>query len=262
MANEELIQRGYLSSKKLKGDSFGDFEQLNIGATSLRELTKVGVTFTIPAKIQFPFKHYKCPKNVHSAKPDRVFLLRRQGDLRPVAVGEDKRPKKLLSKNDIGIGCEQVLFTAAAMGAPIGITTNGEKNLYIDVARSLADGQIVFFDEGRDFNPGVLSNLHAGDAGVIKDPKPLAETVWQLIWHATKAEPKECLLTFVELFVLKFLSDNLPKSTLPEAYSFYALIIDPAEFTNHMVKQRLSTMCLPFGRISRNCSQIIAVQVN
>jgi type I restriction enzyme M protein len=64
----------------------------------------------------------------------------------------------------------------------------------------------------------------------MKDPKNLAETTWQIIWHARKAEPKECLLTFVELFLLKFLSDNLPKSTLPEAYRFYFLLEDPASF--------------------------------
>jgi hypothetical protein len=232
MANEELIQRGYLSSKNLKGDPFGDFEELNIGATSLRELIKAGVKFTVPSKIQFPFKYYKYPKKVASAKPDRVFLRRNGRDLRPVAVGENKAPTKLLSKADIERGCEQVLFTATAMGAPIGVATNGEKYLYIDVASSLAKQEMAFFGDTRDFNPGVLSNLYAGDAGVVKDPKPLAETVWQLIWHATKAEPKECLLTFVELFVLKFLSDNLPKSILPEAYSFYSLIIDPADFSN------------------------------
>ena len=58
----------------------------------------------------------------------------------------------------------------------------------------------------------------------------MAETVWQMIWHATKEEPKQCLLTFVEIFVLKFLSDNLPLRTLPEAYRFYGLLADPKKF--------------------------------
>lgn len=78
--------------------------------------------------------------------------------------------------------------------------------------------------------PAVLSNLLHGDAGVVRDPQPLAETVWQIIWHATKEEPKQCLLTFVEIFVLKFLSDNLPTSVLPQAYGFYELLLDPAGF--------------------------------
>jgi hypothetical protein len=38
MANEELVQRGYLKSGKLKGEAFGAFEFLDLGATSVREL--------------------------------------------------------------------------------------------------------------------------------------------------------------------------------------------------------------------------------
>ena len=40
---------------------------------------------------------------------------------------------------------------------------------------------LEYFDEQRDLNPAVLSNLLAGDTGVAKDPKPLAETTWQII---------------------------------------------------------------------------------
>ena len=230
MANEELVQRGYLSSKKLRGDPFGHFEELNIGHTSIDELKKAGVACTAPKTITFPFSLYKVPKHPGSAKPDRVFLRRDGAELSPVAAGENKAPSKLGSNREVTKASEQVLFTAAALGVPIGITTNGEKYRYINVKASLDKQELVYFDERRDLNPGVLYNLLRGDAGVLKDPKPLAETVWQLIWHATKAEPKECLLTFVELFVLKFLSDNLPTSELPEAYRFYSLTIDPAKF--------------------------------
>ena len=66
----------------------------------------------------------------------------------------------------------------------------------------------------------------------MRDPGPLSEKVWQLIWHATKEEPKACLLTFIEIFVLKFLSDNLPSNVLPKSLSFYELIIDPADFSH------------------------------
>jgi hypothetical protein len=34
MANEELHQRGYLASGKLKGSKFGLFEEFNIGGTT------------------------------------------------------------------------------------------------------------------------------------------------------------------------------------------------------------------------------------
>jgi hypothetical protein len=230
MANEELHQRKYLSGGKIKGDKFGDFEELNIGATHVRELKAVGVETTIPTAIDFPFKLYKAPKRPEAAKPDRVFLQRVHGKLVPVATAEHKAPGKLRNEPEYTKAAEQGLFAGAALGAGIAVVSNGIVWKYIDVQKSLSKKELVYFAEIRDFGPGVLSNLLAGDAGVIKDPAPLAETVWQIIWHATKEEPKQCLLTFVEVFVLKFLSDNLPLKTLPEAFRFYTLNIDPKKF--------------------------------
>lgn len=80
--------------------------------------------------------------------------------------------------------------------------------------------------------PSVLEDILAGSADEVLDPKPLAENVWQLIWQATKEEPKNCLLTFLEIFVLKFLSDNLTLSVLPEAFRFNFINRDKKEFAN------------------------------
>ncbi|TNH37537.1 N-6 DNA methylase [Paracoccus haeundaensis] len=230
MSNEELNQRSYLSTGSLKGTKFGDYEELNIGATSIRELRAAGVDTIVAADINFPFQAYKKLKKPESAKPDRVFLMRREGKLEPVATGEHKGPTKMRSPNELLRASEQGLFAAAAIGARVAITSDGKAWYYIDVEVSLAKGEIVYFADKRDFGPGVLANLLAGDAGVSKDPAPLAEKIWQTIWHATKEEPKQCLLTFVEIFVLKFLSDNLPLKTLPEAYRFYGLLADPKTF--------------------------------
>jgi type I restriction-modification system DNA methylase subunit len=230
MGNEELHQRKYLASGKLKGGKFGDFEELNIGGTHVEELRAVGVDVIIPPSISFPFKHYKAPKKPASAKPDRVFLLRQGGKLTPVATAEHKGPSKLRTQKEITKAGEQGLYAAAALGAPLAITSNGQSWLYIDVGKSLLQKELVYIKETRDFGPGVLSNLLKGDAGKVKDPAPLAETVWQMIWHATKEEPKQCLLTFVEIFELKFLSDNLPVKILPESLRFYTLLEDPKAF--------------------------------
>lgn len=224
MANEELVQRKYLVTGELKGDRFGAFEELNIGATSVAELGAAGVAFTAPTNVDYPFKLYKTPKSGNAAKPDRVFLRRSAAGLVPVAVGEHKAKAKLADEKAQLRAAEQVLFAAAALGTRIAVTTDGTKFRYVDVEASLSKGEIVYFAEKRDLNPAVLENLIAGDAAVAKNPRALAETVWQIIWHATKEDPKLCLLTFVEIFVLKFLSDNLPTTTFPEAYRFYALL--------------------------------------
>jgi len=230
MSNEELNQRGYLATGRLKGGKFGDFEELNIGATSVRELKAVGVDIIVPTEVHYPFTLYKALKQPGSAKPDRVFLRRQEGKLRVVATAEHKAPTKLRSATDLLKAAEQGLFAAVALGAPVAVTSNGKNWVYIDVGKSLDQKKMVYLADNRDFGPGVLANLLAGDAGVSKDPAPLAEKVWQTIWHATKEEPKQCLLTFIEIFVLKFLSDNLPLKTLPEAFRFYGLLTDPKTF--------------------------------
>lgn len=229
--NEELTQRGYLRTGRLRGERFGTFEVLDLGRTSVAELRAVGVEVAPAAAVAYPFRHYKPPRDPSRAQPDTVYLERVKSRLRPVAAGEFKRAAKLTRPKDVDAAVEQAIYAGAALGVRVAVVTDAKRSHYLDVEASLAGGEPVRFAETRDFTPAVLHNLLAGDAGQVKDPTPLAEEVWQLIWHATpQAEVKECLLTFVELFMLKFLSDNLSKRDLPEALSFYELTVDPDRF--------------------------------
>jgi type I restriction enzyme M protein len=222
-----------MATGTLRGATYGSFEVLNLGSTRLDALIQAGLPVTLPDSHSFVCKEYSPPVSPSALKPDEVFLQRRNNLPVPVAVREHKRagefqgrsgPRKLLGAQ------EQAVLSAHALGATIAIASDGHTTKYVDVADSLSEASIVEISEVRSLSPGVLQDLLAGTAGVAKDPTPLAERVWQLIWHATKAEPKECLLTFVEIFVLKFLSDNLPNSVLPADLSFYRLVGDPAQF--------------------------------
>jgi len=230
MSSEELVQRRYLSSGKLCGDRFGDFEEFNIGATTARQLVKAGLSATLPKTVTFPFKLYNPPKHLGNVKPDRLFAQRIDDAILPVAIAEHKASSQALDAKSVKKAAEQALCAALVLGCRYAVTTDGTKDLYVDVERSEVDGSLAYIDEPRSLSPGVLRDLLEGDLGIAKDPKPLAETVWQIIWHATKEEPRQCLLTFVEIFVLKFLSDNLPASVLPRNLSFYVLVDDPAAF--------------------------------
>jgi len=53
------------------------------------------------------------------------------------------------------------------------------------------------------------------------DPTDLSRTVWQSIYAATGAKPEECLYTFVEIFVYKYLSDL---GIITGMYSFNKLL--------------------------------------
>lgn len=231
MSNEELEQRGYLIKGKVQGARYGsEFEELNIGATTIGELKKAGIEITIPDSIDFPFKFYKFPKKPISAKPDRVFVQKKDGQSLPIAVAEHKAMAKRRTEKDHNKTAEQALYSAAAMSAAFAIYWKDEKTIYIDVRESIKQKKLIEKKEVRDLSPSVLLNLLAGDIDVAKDPAALAESVWQLIWHSTKEEPKECLLTFVEIFVLKFLSDNLAVKILPDSNRFNYLLEEPKKF--------------------------------
>ena len=224
MASEELIQRGYIDFGKLKGDAFGVYEELNIGATTLRNLRQSGLDCTIAISVPFPFHEYKATKNPHLARPDRVIVDRRKGTPVPIAVIEQKPPSRFNTDKKVLAATEQALFHAAALGIRIAIATDGTRVIYVDVDETITAGALIHFQETRYLNPGVLEDLLVDSSSVAKNPTQLAQTIWQMIWHATKEEPKQCLLTFVELFMLKFLSDNLAPSDLPKAKSFYELV--------------------------------------
>lgn len=232
MSNEELEQRGLIKNGKLVGVPFGIFEELNIGGSSVKHLIQAGLQDRSVSKIDFPFTKYKATKSSINSRPDHLFIQRKDGKLEPVAIKEAKAPSKRRSDGDILYAAEQAFHAAMAIGAPYAVISQEARNLYIDVSASNKTKTIVYVSEKRDWSPAVLENLLAGDIGVAKDPKPLAEKVWQLIWHATKSEPKECLLTFVEIFVLKFLSDNLAHTVLPKGLAFYELMVDSNAFMN------------------------------
>lgn len=234
MANEELLQREYLATGALKGDSFGRFESLNLGATNLSALVQAGLLAQVPTSFRFECKEYKRPAKVANLKPDQIIMERIASALHVVAVHEHKADgtfagktgaKKLLAAQ------EQALLSADALGAPIAACSDGSVTAYIDVEASIIAQEIVLYEDTlSQFTDAEIDKIRARQQPNAKDPAELAESVWQLIWHASKAEPKECLLTFVELFVLKFLSDNLPIQVLPKDYSFTKLMQDPAKF--------------------------------
>lgn len=229
MSKEELTKQGYLGAGGLRGKRFGDFELLDLGSTTVATLQQVGLDF-VPASTSFHCTVYKAPKRQAICKPDTVYLRRVGSSVRPVAVAEWKDVSKFRSDDDVRSAAEQAVFAALALGVRIAITTDGARSRYIDAEASAATGSLVEFDDARDFSPAVLSDLYLDETHVVRDPKPLAESVWQIVWHATKAEPKDCLLTFVEIFMLKFLSDNLPLSVLPADYRFDALLSSPEAF--------------------------------
>ncbi|MCX6968407.1 MAG: N-6 DNA methylase [Verrucomicrobia bacterium] len=229
MASEQLIQNELLDGKGLKGTPFGKFEKLKLGATTVDHLVKAGLETQVSESISFPFTQYSPPKSPKACKPDNVIIRRVGTATQPVAIEEFKKPAELKTEDGIRKASEQGLFSAAALDVKLAVITDGTKVFYLNVPESLKKQQLVHFEDTRKFSPGVLEELLCEQV-TMRDPGELAEKVWQMIWHATKEEPKPCLLTFVEMFVLKFLSDNLPPKIFPKKNSFYELLTDLVDF--------------------------------
>lgn len=223
MPGEELIQRGYLVDGKIKGEKFGEYEVLELGATNANELVNIGLLKTIPKTVDYPFAHYKAPKSSKNTRPDALYIRRIAGTVAVVCNKEMKKPTELNTEAKKLKAIEQAIYSSIILGANIAVVSDGTQFIYVDAKQSYINKDIVLIEELRSFNPAVLECLLTDDTCKVKNPGELAEKVWQAIWHATKEEPKECLMTFVEIFILKFLSDNLSESILPKRFTFYEL---------------------------------------
>lgn len=220
--NEEILQRGYVVNGKIKGDPYGKYERFELGGTNVGELQSLGYIRDYPQGVDFPFELYNPPKPKNT-RPDGLFCSWNSGAIQILANKENKKPSELNTEQKRKKAFEQGLYSGALVGSKIAIVTDETQYFYIDIQASLETKNIVLLEERISLTPGLLEGLCNRNIGVILDPAQLAEKVWQAIWHATKEEPKACLLTFVEIFILKFLSDNLPSSVLAKSYTFYEL---------------------------------------
>lgn len=172
---------------------------------------------------------YNAPKKPSSAKPYQVFLHRIDGNVSPVAVAENNAPKAYKSADDIAKAQEQALLAALALGGHVAVTTDGTSDLYIDVQASANAGQLCFFDESRDLIPPCWKASCPGRPQCLKTLNPSLSQCGRAFGWRPRPNPKRRSSPSRSFFNFKFLSDNLPRRVLPEAYSFYAIRKDAAE---------------------------------
>ena len=121
------------------------------------------------------------------------------------------------------------------MQAKIYIVTDGKKSYWINPASGneilQEDGSKITlnFDKKSTECITLINKIRASinatndqiKAAATVDPLPLAEKVWQDLWAVSGATPENCLYTFVEIFIFKYLSDL---GVLRGMYSFYDLL--------------------------------------
>lgn len=213
--SEELIQRNLIESP----EKMGDWNFYNIGATTLKALKG--------AKI-IPDRDYD---EFEKKKPDALIVKK------PLVIAaiEYKLPKELRTDKQIAAAIAQELGTAQALQAKVYVVTDGKKSYWINPATGheilQEDGSRITlnFDKKSTECITLINKIRASisatndqiKAAATVDPLPLAERVWQDLWAVSGATPENCLYTFVEIFIFKYLSDL---GVLRGMYSFYDLL--------------------------------------
>ena len=213
--SEELIQRNLVEAP----EKMGDWNFYNIGATTLKALKG--------AKI-IPNHDYDA---YEIKKPDALIVKQ------PIVVAaiEYKDPKELRTKKQIAAAIAQEIGTAQVIKAKVYIVTDGKKSFWIN---PLTGNEILQEDGSHitlNFNKNstdcitlinkIMSSINS-ENDCLKvpssvDPLPLAQKVWQDLWAVSGATPENCLYTFVEIFIFKYLSDL---GVLQGVHSFYNLL--------------------------------------
>ncbi len=213
--NEELIQRNLVEAP----EKMGEWNFYNIGATTLKALKAAKI---IPDRDYDEFER---------KKPDALIISK------PIVIAaiEYKTPAQLRTEKQIAAAIAQELDTAQALQARVYIVTDGKKSFWINPAT----GNEILQEDGSKISLNfekrstdcitlinkIRSSISASN-DMIKvaasvDPLPLAEKIWQDLWAVSGATPENCLYTFVEIFIFKYLSDL---GVLKGMYSFYDLL--------------------------------------
>jgi type I restriction-modification system DNA methylase subunit len=199
--SEELIQRNLIEAP----EAMGPWKFYNIGATSLKSLKEANI---------IPNRDYE---EYEKKKPDTLIIKRPH----IIAAIEYKQPKELRTQKQIEAAILHQLGTARVLGAKIYIVTDGKKTIWLN---PLTGNEITSENGSRIdltfnqnnveciklLNKAIFSINSKNDKlleSTIVDPLPLAQKIWQDLWAVSGATPENCLYTFVELFIFKYLSD-------------------------------------------------------
>ncbi len=213
--SEELLQRDLINNP----EKLGKWNFYNIGATTLRSLKQ--------NKIIPNIKYNK----FENRKPDGLIT----DSAKVIALISNKLPKNLKTKKQVDKEISDWADITKILKSRLLIVTDTKKTIWINALtkepiRDENGNQLQnIFDpksiESVKLIEKILSSINDSNSQLFspkfKDPSPLAKQIWQDIWSVAGATPENCLYTFIELFIFKYLSDL---NVLTGFYNFYDLM--------------------------------------
>ena len=199
--SEELIQKDLIKNP----DKIGKWDFYNIGATTIKQLKENGII-----------------RNVDYGKEEKkkvdALIVQKKN---VIAVIEYKKSSEFNTKAKKQKAIKQELTVAQKLKTNILIATDSKESIWINVAtgNEIKDKNGKSLKYNFDFNDERLPELIEKIINSINEkndrikpknlvnPTDLAKQIWQDIWSVSGATPENCLYTFVELFIFKYLSD-------------------------------------------------------
>lgn len=213
--SEELLQRNLLDNP----EKIGKWDFYNIGNTTVKALKEHGIIRNVDYG------------SLERKKVDGILVQRKN----VIAIIEYKKPSEFKSLKQKDKAIKQELDVAKILKSKIYIVTDTKEAIWINpltgnkIKSENKKDIIDLFDKNNDKLPDLIEKIinsinERNDCIKPKkmvNPKDLAKQIWQDVWSVSGATPENCLYTFVELFIFKYLSDL---GILKGSYSFNTLM--------------------------------------
>lgn len=206
--SEELNQRDLINNP----EKIGKYDFRNIGSTSLLQLKKAGII------------HGKNYNGFEKRKPDAIISIPEVVKSKvktTLGIVENKSTSQFKTKKQKEVALKQGLEVAEVLEAKFVVITDTIDTIWANAK----NGELILDEKGREIktpfdpkNPDlekliekIVESVGENNSQLIeprlKDPTKLAKSIWQDLWMAAGATPENCLYSFVELFIFKYLSD-------------------------------------------------------
>lgn len=204
--SEEILQRGL----DKKPEKIGKWDFYNIGATSIKALKE----YKIIADFDYGIK-------IERKKVDGIIVYKQK----VIAIIENKTPKEFNTEKKQKKAIEQEIEVAKKIKCPIVIATDTQQTIWINaftgeriideqdnpVSLNWSPANVTTDNNLIKLIEKITASIDEKNNQIIPkkliNPTDLAKQIWQDIWSVSGATPENCLYTFVELFIFKYLSD-------------------------------------------------------
>ncbi len=201
--SEELLQRGL--DRKNPTSKIGKWDYFSIGATTLKALKEANIIRNLDYG------------SLELKKVDGIIINNKD----VIAVIEFKQPKEFKTQAQKNKAIAQEIEVAKILGCKIIIATDTIDTIWVNALTGERICNEVGVEIISAFNPSdehlalliekINYSINENNNMILPkqlvNPTDLAKSIWQDIWSVSGATPENCLYTFVELFIFKYLSD-------------------------------------------------------